>query len=93
MIKVQDMEILYVVVNICKNLLLKVSSVSARKLRCQSSTRLGSQPSQLASAWEISARTHHYMIYPPHLVNIVTECPLHDNVTPSDQVEVVHANV
>ena len=36
------------------------SSVSARKLKCPSSARLGLGPFQLGSAWEISARTHHY---------------------------------
>ena len=37
-----------------------VSSVSAQKLECPSSARLGSGPFQLGSAQEISARTHHH---------------------------------
>ena len=39
-----------------------VSSVSAQKLRCPSSTRLATSPARLSSARGISAQTHHYYL-------------------------------
>ena len=39
---------------------LLVSSVSARKLKCPSSARLGTFTARLGSSWIIPARAHHY---------------------------------
>ena len=56
----------YVFFWVPKTLLLEISkkssSVSARKLKCPSSARLGSEPSQLGSSWKFPARAHHYLI-------------------------------
>ena len=52
-----------------------VSSVSARKLKCSSSARLGTFIARLGSSWKNPARAHHYpLLRIPKINGFCLEC-------------------